>query len=238
MNSKRLYLLILVVVLTFTLSFGAVFAQTDVVTCDADLILNLYIAERYFGYSSFNSEMPADMMIDLDSIDKGQYGLLFDNIDPDAATVNISDNTRANMTDMMAMSDEEFETHMTGMMAADAATLPAATVSGEPEACAALRASLHRFFTVLALNDVEMSSADADDGDAGIGGGTDTGSDTQEGVIAINLTGAAEVPGPGDEDASGTATVYLRTASNEVCVDISVQNITLPATAAHIHEGA
>src|SRR5262245_16076466 len=63
---------------------------------------------------------------------------------------------------------------------------------------------------------------------------TDTG--IAAGAITINLTGANEVPGPGDEDAAGTAVVYLRTDSNEVCVDINIQNITLPATAAHIHQ--
>jgi hypothetical protein len=65
-------------------------------------------------------------------------------------------------------------------------------------------------------------------------GTTDTG--LAPGAITVTLTGAEEVPGPGDEDAEGTAVVYLRTDSNEVCVDISVQNITLPATAAHIHQ--
>ena len=60
--------------------------------------------------------------------------------------------------------------------------------------------------------------------------------DVAPGAITINLTGAEEVPGPGDEDAEGTAIVYLRSDSDEVCVDISVQNITLPATAAHIHQ--
>jgi hypothetical protein len=63
---------------------------------------------------------------------------------------------------------------------------------------------------------------------------TDTG--VAPGAITVNLTGAEEVPGPGDEDAEGTAAVYLRSDSNEVCVDISVENITLPATAAHIHQ--
>jgi hypothetical protein len=81
--------------------------------------------------------------------------------------------------------------------------------------------------------------------DAGTGdGATDTSTDTTDttdtgvaaGAITISLTGAEEVPGPGDEDATGTAVIYLRTDSNEVCVDISVQNITLPATAAHIHQ--
>jgi len=82
------------------------------------------------------------------------------------------------------------------------------------------------------------TDTDTDTGSADTDTDTSEGGDTQEGIITVSLSGANEVPGPGDEDASGTATVYLRGNTNEVCVDISVQNITLPATAAHIHEGA
>jgi hypothetical protein len=56
-------------------------------------------------------------------------------------------------------------------------------------------------------------------------------------VLAATLSGAEEVPDPGDPDGSGTATVVLRSASGEVCWDLSVANITLPAAGAHIHEG-
>jgi hypothetical protein len=56
-------------------------------------------------------------------------------------------------------------------------------------------------------------------------------------TFTVNLSGAEEVPGPGDADATGTAVVSLRGDTNEVCVDITVQNIALPATAAHIHVG-
>ena len=52
-----------------------------------------------------------------------------------------------------------------------------------------------------------------------------------------NLTGAAEVPGPGDPDGGGTVQVTLNTDKNEVCYDLTVTNID-EATAAHIHEGA
>ena len=51
------------------------------------------------------------------------------------------------------------------------------------------------------------------------------------------LTGAAEVPGPGDTKGSGTADVTLEPDKNEVCYDLSVKDIQ-EATAAHIHEGA
>ncbi|MBE1467387.1 CHRD domain-containing protein [Kibdelosporangium phytohabitans] len=49
------------------------------------------------------------------------------------------------------------------------------------------------------------------------------------------LTGAAEVPGPGDPDGRGQATV--RTGRDTVCASVSVRNIQ-NATAAHIHRGA
>jgi hypothetical protein len=55
--------------------------------------------------------------------------------------------------------------------------------------------------------------------------------------FAIALTGAAEVPGPGDPDGSGTAFIRLNPGQEQVCFEISVSNITLPATGAHIHVG-
>ena len=68
---------------------------------------------------------------------------------------------------------------------------------------------------------------DDDDDDDGEGGRRRT----------AQLSGAAEVPGPGDPDGSGTATIRLRPEQREVCFDLTVSNIG-PATAAHIHEGA
>lgn len=63
-------------------------------------------------------------------------------------------------------------------------------------------------------------------------------SPTQGGVaLSATLTGAAEVPGPGDPDGSGTATIRLRSGQGQVCFTLSVSNITLPATGAHIHIG-
>lgn len=48
------------------------------------------------------------------------------------------------------------------------------------------------------------------------------------------MDGDQEEPGPGDDNGTGTATITISGA--EVCWVIDVQNITLPATAAHIHE--
>lgn len=55
--------------------------------------------------------------------------------------------------------------------------------------------------------------------------------------FTTTLTGAAEVPGPGDPDGRGTATIRLNPGQEEVCFEITVSNITLPATGAHIHVG-
>ena len=52
-----------------------------------------------------------------------------------------------------------------------------------------------------------------------------------------NLTGAAEVPGPGDNNGGGTVQVTLNSDKNEVCYDLTLTKID-DATAAHIHEGA
>ena len=50
------------------------------------------------------------------------------------------------------------------------------------------------------------------------------------------LTGAAEVPGPGDPDGRGFAFVRWDTDTGEICYHVFVRRIA-PATAAHIHVG-
>lgn len=50
----------------------------------------------------------------------------------------------------------------------------------------------------------------------------------------ILLTGANEVPGPGDPDGSGLAKITVRENMRTIYYEISVSNIS-PATAAHIH---
>lgn len=56
--------------------------------------------------------------------------------------------------------------------------------------------------------------------------------------LTATLTGAAEVPGPGDPNGSGTATLRLNPGQGKVCFVLTAANITLPATGAHIHLGA
>ena len=52
--------------------------------------------------------------------------------------------------------------------------------------------------------------------------------------FTTTLTGAAEVPVPGDPDGSGTATITLNHGQGEVCWEITVSDIA-PTFAAHIH---
>jgi CHRD domain-containing protein len=56
--------------------------------------------------------------------------------------------------------------------------------------------------------------------------------------FATTLTGAAEVPGPGDPDATGTAFITLNQGQGEVCFDLSWAGIDGTVTAAHIHIGS
>ena len=53
--------------------------------------------------------------------------------------------------------------------------------------------------------------------------------------FTVQLSGAAEVPGPGDPDGSGTATVTVNPGLGEVCWSIDVTGVE-PISAAHIHK--
>ena len=55
--------------------------------------------------------------------------------------------------------------------------------------------------------------------------------------FTTSLTGAAEVPGPGDPDGSGTAKITVNPGQARVCYELEVTGIA-PATLAHIHIGS
>jgi hypothetical protein len=52
--------------------------------------------------------------------------------------------------------------------------------------------------------------------------------------IEVALTGAAERPGPGDPDGTGTASFRINPGQGRICYTLTVAGID-PATAAHIH---
>ena len=53
MRINRLLLCLVLTMLVVGLSLSAVYAQdTEEIACDADLILDWYVAEKFFGFSS------------------------------------------------------------------------------------------------------------------------------------------------------------------------------------------
>jgi hypothetical protein len=56
--------------------------------------------------------------------------------------------------------------------------------------------------------------------------------------FSTGLTGAAEVPGPGDPDASGTAKIALNQGLGTVCFEVSWAGIDGEVFASHIHVGS
>lgn len=61
--------------------------------------------------------------------------------------------------------------------------------------------------------------------------------DTERFVVMVQkLLGEREVPDPGDPDGKGFAVIGIVPDKSKVCWVIIVEGITLPATAAHIHE--
>ena len=60
---------------------------------------------------------------------------------------------------------------------------------------------------------------------------------TGDQTFSASLRGANEVP-PGDLDGSGSASVSVSSALNQICYDMHVFHISLPATAAYIQQGS
>jgi len=65
-----------------------------------------------------------------------------------------------------------------------------------------------------------------------------TSSTSPDGVVSMEtaLSGASEVPGPGDPDGRGTAKLRVDQQKRQICFELSVSGVG-PATAAHIHKG-
>ena len=215
------------------------------VTCDSDLILNLYIAERYFGFGGVSSMMTGDSMLDLTTFDKGQYAPLFGASMTTTPPTMMTQEQIQSTADMMAMDDAALMEQMSSMVPegtnVDSMTrLSAAAVAGEDPSCTTLRSQLNRFYSILAFQDMQMgmmgSGAEAT-ADASTGGDTSAAPAGEMMNFGTTLAGTNEVPGPGDEDGTGTAAVTFDMTNGQVCYNLAVQNITLPAAAAHIHRG-
>ncbi len=98
-----------------------------------------------------------------------------------------------------------------------------------------------RKWTGLAIVVVVLLTAACGDGDEAEDTARDTATTLGERAeratrLDAQLTGAAEVPGPGDPDGTGTATVNLDVTEGELCYEVAVQKIDRPV-GMHIHEG-
>jgi hypothetical protein len=163
--------------LAFALLVAAVFAphpqairaQDAKVACDADLILNLYVAENYFNFGAVHDKlmgMGDDMakgMVDFSKLDYGQYTPLFDAMmkamDSSMMTPNamMSDQAMSGVVDAMSKGDA-----MMGDTMGQMTQLKPAIMQGEPAECTALRTELNHFYTALANEGMMMAEATPD----------------------------------------------------------------------------
>lgn len=175
------------------ISFAVVQAQDttmgDSVTCDSDLILDLYIAERYLGYNDFRNQLGASgmdtsTMSDFNRFNYGQYGPLFNsfrNTDMTAQAEATAEsgqtgttfnrpggmwdpNWMAGVNSAYGMDDTTFDQSWQSLWGPDVdpatiTPLTASSVAGEAPECAQLRSELSRFHRSLAFNDFSMINA-------------------------------------------------------------------------------
>lgn len=138
---SRLFVLALALIAVTAFGFSAssnapVQAQEDMMThtCDSTLILLLYIAESDYGFHS---------MMDVATFEKGQYAPWFDMMMADMMEEDMTED------DDMAMDMTE-EAMMDDTMMEDMMMLMPAMITGEDEACTALRTEIEAYlYTVI-----------------------------------------------------------------------------------------
>ena len=179
---KRYLLFLLVLVIFGTLALAPMLAQdatpevtqaagtegTGTVNCDADLMLNLYIADRFFGFGAVQTQLMQGGVanaVDTSVFDTGQFGTLFGTAramqDPTTGMMTNSGWTQEQITGLsgtLSQDDTTFDEAWTTTFggdaaAADATQLTTAAVADEAPECAQLRTALYRFWRAVALQD-------------------------------------------------------------------------------------
>lgn len=199
--------------LGLTLNMSAAFAQdvqpSGATVCDAELIMNLYIAERYFGFSGVASQMTSadpSAVIDVNAYDKGQFGPLFDAASAVQPALTFTQEQTQSTAGVMQLDPSTLQAQIDSMQPAGTdltalTPLNTSSVAGEDPLCTSLRTQLYNFYRVLAYQDMQMlgsgtvgAEATADTGTgSSIGGSNSTGS-------SINGNGGASsdnMPGTG-----------------------------------------
>ncbi|MEO8613254.1 MAG: hypothetical protein ABI690_35515 [Chloroflexota bacterium] len=163
------FAVLMVLVAMLVSGLGVLQAQDNtsgMTTCDSDLLLNLSIAERFFGFDTLNKEMMTtasdpSTVLDLSTFDRGQYGSLYTTqqsmMDPSKPDYGIlSDEQYNNVVSALAKNDADFDAQYntsTGFDASTGTALNSAAVAGEPAECTTLRTQLNRFFRAVLSED-------------------------------------------------------------------------------------
>jgi len=189
MGTKFVRVVLLLSLLVMTAGVG-VFVQaqdstTGGVTCDSDLILSLYVAQRYLGFNDVRSSVTSTTpMADLNTFNYGQFQPLFDNMNNMSSTGPVAEATAdasgmtTNYIEPGESWNDQWAQGVTSSLSQDNATfdqsylggtfpagtdtstitqLPASSVAGEAVECGQLRSELNRFYRALALQDVSSS---------------------------------------------------------------------------------
>jgi hypothetical protein len=200
---KRRLLLVFVMAVLAVLALAPVLAQDatqeastagtgGTINCDADLMLNLYIANRFFGYGAVQSQLMQGGVagaVDTSAYNMGQFGTLNNTVQ------SMSDQTTGMMTNSGWSPDQI--TGISGMMSMDQATfdqqwntafggdpkmatmtpLTSSTMAGEAAECSALRTSLYRFWQAVALQDFTTGMTGLFSSGSNMGTGSSTSGD-------------------------------------------------------------
>lgn len=127
------------------------------INCDSDLILNLYIAENYFGFDQVRNQLmmtATTSMTDLTAYNRGQYGPWFDASTAMMTNPVLTDDQVTTLSGMLSQDDATLQSTLNGGAAAGTTTtapLVPLAVPGEAAECAQLRTELARFFQVVAF---------------------------------------------------------------------------------------
>jgi hypothetical protein len=170
MRSYGKFVVLLVFALSLLSGFALLQAQDDTagtINCDSDLLLNLTIAERFFGFGTFQNQAMTNAadpssVLDLDTFNRGQFGALHDTqqtmLDPIAPNYGIlTEEQFNNVSSALEQDEASFDTQFntaTGFDTATGTTLNSSTVAGEVAECATLRTQLNRFFRAVLSEDL------------------------------------------------------------------------------------
>ncbi|MEO8613401.1 MAG: hypothetical protein ABI690_36265 [Chloroflexota bacterium] len=141
-------------------------ASGTTVQCDSDLILNLYIADRFFGFGKVQDQImtsgtSATPWVDMSTIDKGQFTPWFtgEMAGTNMGAITLNDQQLGTLSSTLMMDDATRQQMMDSAAAGTGTDMTTVTplaqtmMAGEPAECAQLRTELTSFFNIVAFQD-------------------------------------------------------------------------------------